>query len=251
MTVNPMKTTPLDLVLISRVHPAKEARYGITYVQARCYNNEESGVRFRNKQLNSIIENNVLNIICYGNRGLNKSGDPSSLAGGLGTEGKSSSPVRGITGSVICYDNSQVDVNTNQATDCKIVVYNPNDQNLAVLKKGASSNILTEVSFNCSDSLEKWCQYKYCGAQTPPMPHAPVDLTGNVVSSSQIDLSWTDTTSNEDGFIIEQKTSGSYSIVATVDANVTSISSTGLSELTEYSYRVHGIQHLRLFGIFE
>jgi hypothetical protein len=70
------------------------------------------------------------------------------------------------------------------------------------------------------------------------MPHAPVDLTGNVVSSSQIDLSWSDTTGNEDGFIIEQKTSGSYSIVATVDANVTSFSSTGLSELTEYSYRV-------------
>ena len=208
------------------------------YIQARCYDNTESGVRFRNKQLNSIIENNEINIICYGNRGLSKSGNPSSLAGGLGTEGKSSTPVRGITGSVICFDNSPVDVNTNQATDCKIVIYSPNDQNPAVLKKGHASNYLKVVSFECGDPLEKWCQYKYCGTQTPSLPYGPTGLTADVVSSGQINLSWTDNAVDEDGFIIEQKTTGSFTSVATVDANVTSINITGLSELTEYTYRV-------------
>ena len=208
------------------------------YVQARCYNNAASGVRFRNKQPNSIIENNEINIICYGNRGFSKSGDPSSLAGGLGTEGKSSTPVRGITGSVICFDNSQVDVNTNQATDCKIVVYNPNDQSPAILKKGGATNILTEVSFNCGDPLEKWCQIKYCGFSTPALPDAPANLTANVISSSQIDMSWTDNAEDEDGYIIEQKTTKSYTVIDTLEKDVTSFSSTDLTELTEYTYRV-------------
>ncbi|MCU0473121.1 MAG: T9SS type A sorting domain-containing protein [Bacteroidales bacterium] len=136
------------------------------FIQARCYDNAESGVRFRNKQPNSIIENNVLDIICYGNHGLNKSGDLSSYAGGVGTEGSSTSPVRGITGWVVCYDNGQADVNTNQATDCNIVVFNPNDRSPAVLKKGNASNILTAVDFNCSETLEKWCQQEYCGVST-------------------------------------------------------------------------------------
>ena len=63
-------------------------------------------------------------------------------------------------------------------------------------------------------------------------------LHADVISYSQIDLSWTDIAENEDGFIIEQKTTGSYSIIATVDANVTSFSCIDLTELTEYTYRV-------------
>ena len=86
--------------------------------------------------------------------------------------------------------------------------------------------------------MEKWCQYKYCGATLPPLPNAPADLTSEVISYSQIDLSWTDLTDNEDGFIIEQETAGSYSIIATVDANVTSFSCIDLTELTEYTYSV-------------
>jgi hypothetical protein len=186
-------------------------------------------VRFRNKQPNSIIENNEVNIICYGNRGLKKSGGLSSLAGGLGTEGSSSSPVKGITGSVICYDNIQWDVNTNQATDCNIP---------AILKKGGAANILTEVSFNCGDPLEKWCQIKYCGFSTPALPDAPSNLTANVISSSQIDMSWTDNAENEDGYVIEQKTTKSYTVIDTLEKDVTSFSSTDLTELTEYTYRV-------------
>jgi len=73
----------------------------------------------------------------------------------------------------------------------------------------------------------------------PPPPNAPSDLIANAISSSQINLSWQDNSSDEAGFKIERKTgSGSYSQIATVGAGVTSYSSSRLSASTEYYYRV-------------
>ena len=49
---------------------------------------------------------------------------------------------------------------------------------------------------------------------TTIVPIAPSNLTGSVVSSSQINLSWTDNSTNETGFNIERKTgTGTYTIV--------------------------------------
>jgi len=59
------------------------------------------------------------------------------------------------------------------------------------------------------------------------------------MSSSQINLTWQDISSDETGFKIERKTgTGSYSQIATVGANVTSYSNTLLSANTTYYYRV-------------
>jgi hypothetical protein len=52
-----------------------------------------------------------------------------------------------------------------------------------------------------------------------------------------IDLSWTDNAENEDGFIIERKSSGLFYIVASLQANATSFSDAGLTEHTDYTYR--------------
>ena len=69
---------------------------------------------------------------------------------------------------------------------------------------------------------------------------APSDLAATAVSESQINLTWNDNSSNEDGFRIERKTGvrGTWSQVDTVAANTTAYSNTGLSELTHYYYRV-------------
>ena len=73
----------------------------------------------------------------------------------------------------------------------------------------------------------------------PPPPNAPSDLIATPISSSQINLSWQDNSSDEAGFKIERKTgSGSYSQIATVGAGVTSYSNTGLTASTTYYYRV-------------
>ncbi len=74
---------------------------------------------------------------------------------------------------------------------------------------------------------------------TEAVPDAPSDLIATAVSTSEVDLSWTDNSSNETGFIIERKRSGgSYTQISTVDEGATSYSDTGLASNTKYYYRV-------------
>jgi hypothetical protein len=130
------------------------------YVEAIVYNNGSSGVRFRNKMPNSIVDNNVINILSYGNRGQLSSGGTSSLAGGLGVD--ASYPVTGITGSIVGYDNVPADVNISQATDSHITAYHPDGETPPVLKPGDASNSIAVADFNCSDQLNQWCMQAYC-----------------------------------------------------------------------------------------
>jgi len=77
------------------------------------------------------------------------------------------------------------------------------------------------------------------GPVNDTLPAAPGNLTATATSSSQINLSWTDNSTNETGFKIERKTgSGSYSQIATVSANTTSYGNTGLSPSTTYTYHI-------------
>ena len=72
------------------------------------------------------------------------------------------------------------------------------------------------------------------------IPTAPSGLTATAVSTSQINISWTDNSSNETGFKIERKigSGGTYAEITTVGANVASYNDTGLSGATTYYYRV-------------
>lgn len=75
----------------------------------------------------------------------------------------------------------------------------------------------------------------------PPTPPAtPTNLTATAISSSQINLAWSDPASNESGFRVERKlgAGGTYAEIATVAANVSSYSDTGLAASTTYYYRV-------------
>jgi len=69
---------------------------------------------------------------------------------------------------------------------------------------------------------------------------APSNLSAEAASSSRIDLSWTDHSSVESGFRIEQKvgSGGTYAEIAVVDTDVNTYSSTGLEVSTTYYYRV-------------
>ena len=71
------------------------------------------------------------------------------------------------------------------------------------------------------------------------LPAPPSGLIATAVSRSQIKLTWTDNADNETVFKIERTSNGgSFSQIATVSANVTTYSNTGLSRNTTYSYRV-------------
>jgi hypothetical protein len=75
----------------------------------------------------------------------------------------------------------------------------------------------------------------------PPTPNAPSNLTATAVSTSQINLAWTDNSGNETGFLIERCTGNNctnFVQIASVGANVTTFPNTGLSSNTFYRYRV-------------
>ncbi len=80
-------------------------------------------------------------------------------------------------------------------------------------------------------------------ATTQPPPAAPSDLTATAVSSSRINLAWTDNSSNEAGFKLERSTDGvSFTQVAILTANVTSYANTLLPASTTYTYRVRAYE---------
>ncbi|MBA4149187.1 MAG: fibronectin type III domain-containing protein [Verrucomicrobia bacterium] len=72
------------------------------------------------------------------------------------------------------------------------------------------------------------------------IPTAPSGLSATSISSSQINLAWTDNSSNEDNFIVARSTTsgGPYTDIATLGSNVTSFNNTGLSANTTYYYVV-------------
>ena len=72
----------------------------------------------------------------------------------------------------------------------------------------------------------------------PSVPAAPSSLAGQAVSSTEIGLTWTDGSSNENGFSIERLTGGTWSQIGWVGANVASYNPTGLNPGTAYSHRV-------------
>ncbi len=74
------------------------------------------------------------------------------------------------------------------------------------------------------------------GAINGPTPLVIVEITNN----TEVPLSWSDNTANEDNYIIERKIgeSGTYSVIATLPADTTSYVDTGLTPDTRYCYQV-------------
>lgn len=72
---------------------------------------------------------------------------------------------------------------------------------------------------------------------------APSDLSATAVSTSQINLTWTNNSSALISINVERKTSedGDWALIATVGSSVTAYSDTGLNVSTTYYYRVCGI----------
>jgi hypothetical protein len=70
-------------------------------------------------------------------------------------------------------------------------------------------------------------------------PAAPSDATATAISTSEIDISWSDNSLNEDGFLIERRIAGgSYTNLVSLGADSTSYGDTGLNDGTLYEYRI-------------
>src|SRR5262249_29830364 len=76
----------------------------------------------------------------------------------------------------------------------------------------------------------------------PPPPSAPTSLTAVAASSSQIDLSWTNTSTIQTGVKIERSTDNvSFTQIELAGATAVSHPDSGLSASTTYYYRVRAI----------
>ena len=70
-------------------------------------------------------------------------------------------------------------------------------------------------------------------------PGAPTNLVATAISSSQIVLSWRDNSTRESSFQIRRSRDGvDFTLIATVDDNVTTYRDTGRQAATTYYYRV-------------
>lgn len=79
-------------------------------------------------------------------------------------------------------------------------------------------------------------------ATTANVPNPPTGLQALVQSSTQINLSWIDNSTDETSFSIERSVAGgTFSVLTSVGVNVTTHQDTGLSPSTQYSYRVRAV----------
>jgi hypothetical protein len=81
--------------------------------------------------------------------------------------------------------------------------------------------------------------YQVVGEPIEP-PVAPSDLVASAAGYDAIDLVWVDNSSDEQNFIVERADDGvTFSVIATLSAEVTSYTDTGLSPESTYAYRVY------------
>jgi hypothetical protein len=89
-----------------------------------------------------------------------------------------------------------------------------------------------------------WAAGSPFNATPPSPPAAPTGLAATAVSTTQIDLSWTDNATNETAYEVEHSTAGiggTYTLLVSLPAGSTAYSNTGLTQSTEYCYRVRAV----------
>jgi hypothetical protein len=78
-------------------------------------------------------------------------------------------------------------------------------------------------------------------APSAAMVRTPASLTASAVAPDQIDVTWQDNVPNESGFEVHRSTTGpagTFTLLASTGAGVTSYSDAGLTPSTPYCYRV-------------
>jgi hypothetical protein len=112
--------------------------------------------------------------------------------------------------------------------------------------KWVVASVLTVASFAC-DHFQPVAPTLDVRASSAPgvTVNAPSRLTAIAVSVSRIDVSWQDNSTNESGFEVHRSTtgaSGAFTLRASLAANTSAYSDTGLTASTQYCYRVRAYQ---------
>lgn len=79
---------------------------------------------------------------------------------------------------------------------------------------------------------------------TEVIPITPTELTVVLLTNTQATLNWVDKSTNEAGFKVERKTgNGTFGVIATTTADITTINDAGLIPNTTYTYRVYSFNN--------
>lgn len=102
----------------------------------------------------------------------------------------------------------------------------------------APGHILTATATDASGNTSEFSHnISVSGTITPPA--APSNLTATTVSANQIDLTWTDNSTNETGFILERSFNQStWAVVASPSTNQTTFSDNTVRVNSTYFYRI-------------
>lgn len=112
--------------------------------------------------------------------------------------------------------------------------------NYGAMRVNAGADVITFEFF----TVDGVARDTYTINRHAPVPDAPSGLAGAAVSTSQIDLSWTDNAAGEDGFKVERSTNGTtFTRIATVGPNINAYTNIGLQPSTTYYYRVRAFTY--------
>jgi len=105
------------------------------------------------------------------------------------------------------------------------------------------SSFLSISKKKVSQWLGLWIMLSASVATYAQTPAAPSGLTATAISTTQVNLTWTDASTNETGFQVERSTTSGtgFLLVNTRVANATSFSNTGFTASTQYFYRIRSI----------
>jgi fibronectin type 3 domain-containing protein len=106
--------------------------------------------------------------------------------------------------------------------------------------------VVSDGGDGISNDHADWANAQLISDDPPPptqtAPAAPTDLAAVAVSSSEVDIGWTDRSDNEDGFRVERSTDNvHWTPVVTLGPGKSSFADTGLNAGTHYYYRVFAV----------
>ncbi len=122
---------------------------------------------------------------------------------------------------------------------------NPN-VNYSGVPQGVDPDVDPERGAYNARTLNESAAYVAGFRDSPPTtaPNAPSALSASASGPDIIDLVWSDNSDNENNFEIHSSTDGSsWSLIATLAANITSYTDNGLTPETEYFYRVQAVNN--------
>jgi hypothetical protein len=127
----------------------------------------------------------------------------------------------------------------------KLITIPANTTSYTDVGLGSSATYYYKIQATNAGGNSIWSNEASAKTNTPPatVPAAPSNLIATATGTSVINLTWADNATDETSYVLQRSlSSGSgFATIATLAANTTSYSNTGLSSSTTYYYKVQAL----------